>query len=270
MTILEEYIAQYTGKTIAVAVQDLETGTTIHINADKSFHPASTMKVPVMMEVFHQVSQGLFALSDSIEIVNSFTSIADGSKYALDIVDDSETSLYVRIGESESIQELTLLMIVRSSNLATNILIEKVGAKQTNAFLQELGIQGVNVARGVEDNVAFRLGMNNNATARGLTQMMTLIAEGKVVSKEASQHMIEIMLRQEFNESIPALLPKSVRVAHKTGWTGEFYHDTGIVFPDNRKPYAISILTRGFPENKENEAHNCMAEISKMVYEQIA
>ena len=269
MNSIETYIAQFPGKTIAVAVQDLETGTSIHINADESFHPASTMKVPVMMEVFHQTSQRLFSLSDQLKIVNSFTSIADGSKYSLDIIDDSETSLYARIGETESIQELTRLMIVRSSNLATNILIEKVGAKQTNNFLQELGIQGVTVARGVEDNAAFRLGMNNSATARGLTHMLTLIAEGKVVSKEASQQMIEVMLGQGFNESLPALLPKSVRVAHKTGWTGEFYHDTGIVFPESRKPYAISILTHGFPENNENEAHNCMAEISKMVYEQI-
>ncbi len=99
--------------------------------------------------------------------------------------------------------------------------------------------------------------------------MMTLIAEGQVVSKEASQQMVEIMLGQEFNESIPALLPKSARMAHKTGWTGEFYHDTGIVFPESRKPYAISIMTHGFPENNEDEAHNCMAEISKVVYEQI-
>ncbi len=160
-------------------------------------------------------------------------------------------------------------MIVRSSNLATNILIEKVGVQPINAFLQELGIQGVTVARGIEDKAAFRLGINSSATARGLTQMMTLIAEGKVVSKEASQQMIEIMLGQEFNESIPALLPKSVKVAHKTGWTGEFYHDTGIIFSESRKPYAISILTHGFPENNEEEAHACMAEISKMVFEQI-
>ena len=269
MNPVEAYIAQYTGKTIAVAVTDLETDKSIYINADKSFHPASTMKVPVMMEVFHQASQGLFSLDTHVEIINSFTSIADGSSYSLDIKDDSETSLYARIGESESLHELTRLMIVRSSNLATNLLIEKVGAKRVNVYLQKLGIQGVTIARGVEDKAAFRLGMNNSATARGLTQMMTLIAEGKVVSKEASQQMIEIMLGQEFNESIPALLPKSVKVAHKTGWTGEFYHDTGIVFPEDRKPYAISILTRGFPENNEDEAHNCMATISKMIYEQI-
>jgi beta-lactamase class A len=76
-------------------------------------------------------------------------------------------------------------------------------------------------------------------------------------------------LKQEFNESIPALLPKSAKVAHKTGWTGSVYHDTGIVFPDGRKPYAISLMTRGFAENDEKSAHQCMANISRMVYEQL-
>jgi beta-lactamase class A len=81
--------------------------------------------------------------------------------------------------------------------------------------------------------------------------------------------MIAIMLGQELNESIPALLPKSAKVAHKTGWDDIVYHDTGIVFPEGRKPYAISIMTRGFAEDKADEAHNCMATISKIIYEEL-
>jgi len=160
-------------------------------------------------------------------------------------------------------------MIVRSSNLATNILIEQVGTKNVNDFIQLLGIQGVTVRRGVEDNVAFRLGMNNSASARGLTQTMNLIAEKKVVSEPASEKMIEILLGQEFNESIPALLPTSAKVAHKTGWTNDFYHDTGIVYPEHRQPYVLSIMTKGFAEDQEQEAHMCMAQISKMIYENL-
>lgn len=267
MTQVETYIAQFSDKTISVAVHDLETGKEILINADESFHPASTFKVHVMMEVFRQAHEGLFSLDDRLQIINSFTSIADGSRFLLDVNDDSETTLYQRLGESENIRELIRVMIVRSSNLATNILIEKVGTQNVNAFIRALGIDGVSVRRGVEDNAAFRLGMNNSATARGLTQTMKLIAEGKVVSKQISEKMIEILLQQEFNESIPAFLPKSVKVAHKTGWTGEFYHDTGIVFPEDRKPYAISIMTRGFAEDNEKAAHECMATVSKMIYE---
>ena len=121
--------------------------------------------------------------------------------------------------------------------------------------------------RGIEDNAAFRLGLNNSASARGLTHTMRLIAEKKVVSEQACQKMIDILLGQEFNESIPALLPKRAKVAHKTGWTGDVYHDTGIVYPEHRQPYVISIMTRGFGEEQGEEAHACMAEISKIVYD---
>jgi beta-lactamase class A len=269
MTDLETLLAEQQNKTIAIAVFDFETGREILINPDEPFHPASTFKVHVMMEVFHQAEQGLFSLADCLPITNSFTSIADGSQFALLAEDDAEKTLYLRVGAKESILELTRLMIVRSSNLATNILMEKIGAKNVNDFIQALGIRDVSVLRGVFDNPAFLSSMNNSATARGLTQTMKLIAAGKVVSKPACEKMIEIMLGQEFNESIPALLPASVRVAHKTGWTGDVYHDTGIVYPENRKPYAISIMTRGFAEDREKEAHACMATISKIVYENL-
>ena len=270
MSQLESYLSQFNDKTIAVAFHDLETGNSVYFNADESFHPASTIKVHVMMEVFHQAQAGKFSLDDKVQIVNSFTSIADGSFYSLNVIDDSETTLYDRIGEMESIREITRLMIVRSSNLGTNILLEKVGAENVTAFIQSLGIEGVTVRRGVEDNVAFRLGLNNSATARGLTQTMRLLAEGKVVSEQASREMVNILLGQEFNESIPALLPASIKVAHKTGWTGVVYHDTGILFPEGRKPYVLSIMTRGFAEDKPDEAHTCMATISKIIYEELA
>ena len=267
MTNLETFIAEQQNKTIAVAVYDIETGQETYINADQAFHPASTIKVHAMMEVFHQAEQGLLALEDRLPITNSFTSIADGSRFSLNVDDDAEQTLYPRIGETESIAELTRLMIVRSSNLATNILLGKVGTKCVSDFIQTLGIQGVNFIRGIEDRAAFLRGMNNGASARGLTQTMRLLAEKNVVSQEASEKMIGILLAQEFNESIPALLPKTTRVAHKTGWTGNVYHDTGIVYPGSRKPYAISIMTRGFAEEQPEEAHTCMATISKLIYE---
>ncbi len=271
MSRLEAYISQFKEKTISLAVSDLHTQSEILVNADEMMHPASTMKVPVMMEVFRQAQEKIISLDDRLEIFNSFKSIVDGSEFSLEIADDSELTLYQRIGETESIRELTRLMIVRSSNLATNLLMEKVGTARVDAFIKELGIADMAVIRGLEDKKVYQLNINNSASARSSTHMMRLIAEGKVVSKEACDEMIQIMLGQEFNESIPALLPSSVKVAHKTGWTGSFFHDTGIVFshPQDRKPYAISLFTHGFPEENENEAHNCMAQISKIIYEEI-
>lgn len=270
MTDLETFLADQANKTIAIAACDLETGQEILIHADEDFHPASTIKVHVMMEVFHQAEAGKFALADCLPIFNSFTSVADGSRFSLLQSDDAEQTLYARIGKRESIAELTRLMIVRSSNLATNILLEKIGTKNVQDFIQALGIEGVRLIRGIDDTSAYLRGINNRATARGLTQTMRLIAEKKVVSIEASETMIEILLGQEFNESIPARLPGPVKAAHKTGWTGDVYHDTGIVYRAgrSRKPYALTVMTRGFAEEQPEQAHACMAEISKIVYNQ--
>lgn len=264
---LESFIIGFDDKTISVAVHDLQTGKEIFINADVMMHPASTMKIPVMMEVFRQAEVGLLSLDDRLEIYNSFVSIADGSKFALEEIDDSELTLYQRIGEAESIRELVRLMIVRSSNLASNILMDKVSTARVNAFVKELGIENMSVIRGLEDKKALSLNMNNAASAQSSMQMLRLIAEGKVVSGQACKEMMGIMLGQEFNESIPALLPRNVKVAHKTGWSDDFYHDIGIIFPPERKPYILSLFTHGFPVDKE--AHDCMAEISKIIYEEL-
>ncbi len=269
MTELEAYISLFKNKTISVAVHDLQTQKEILINADEMMHPASTMKVPVMMEVFRQAQAGLLSLDEQLKIFNSFKSVLDGSEFALESADDSELTLYKRIGETESIRELVRLMIVLSSNLASNILMEKVGTTRVDAFIKELGIKDMSVIRELEDKKAYRLNINNAASARSSTQMMRLIAEGKIISREVCDEIIQIMLGQEFNESIPSRIPNHAKVAHKTGWSGEFFHDTGIVFPPNRKPYALSIFTRGFPEDNENEAHTCMAQISKFIYDEI-
>src|SRR5215217_2873911 len=115
---LEPVLKQAKGKLIALAFQDLETDTDYYLNADLEFHPASTFKVHVMMEVFRQANEGLLLLEERLPIVNSFSSIGDGSRYSLNVEDDAEQTLYPRSGETESIYELTRLMIVRSSNLA--------------------------------------------------------------------------------------------------------------------------------------------------------
>jgi len=252
---------------IAVTFHDLQSGVEGYIHADESFHPASTFKVAVMMETFHQTAMGQFSLEDQIPVINSFTSIADGSLFSIFAEDDAEKSLYEKIGATETVREIIRLMIAQSSNLATNILMERLGASNVNAYIQELGITGVTVRRGVEDNRAFARGLNNAANARGLMQMMKTIAEGKVVSPEASREMIEVLLGQKFNEGIPALLPKTARVAHKTGWNEKFYHDFGIVFPERHEPYVVAMMTSGF--NTEAEAHACVAEISERFYKRL-
>lgn len=262
---LKAFLEGYPLQKLAMAFKDLDSGREYLFAADESFHPASTFKVAVMLEAFHRAALGDLSLDASIPVVNSFTSLADGSSFSNLSLDDAETSLYTRVGGTESLRELVRLMIVRSSNLATNILIQLLGAEQVTAYLRQCGIEGVTVRRGPEDNAAFALGINNAATARGLMQMMALIGSGRVVSAGASREMEAILLGQEFNEGLPAGLPAGTPAAHKTGWNDRLYHDFGILRPADRAPYVLAVMTEGFQH--QEEAHSCVAAVSRLVYE---
>jgi beta-lactamase class A len=130
--------------------------------------------------------------------------------------------------------------------------------------MRELGAQGLIVRRGVEDNTAFHLGLNNSATARSFMQILLKLAKREIISPDDSDEMIGILSQQKFNEMIPAQLPANTRVAHKTGWTGEYYHDVGIVYPSNGYPFILAILTKGF--TKEENAHPFIGSLAKLIY----
>jgi len=251
----------------AVAFKDLKTGKEIRINDGLVYHAASTMKTPVLIEVYRQAADGKFSLNDSIELKNEFKSIADGSLYSLDSADDSEKELYKHIGEKRTIDSLVYQMIIVSSNFATNLIIQKVGAENVTSYMRKLGANDIQVLRGVEDGKAFQKGLNNIITAHDLLVIFEKIARGEAVNDDASKAMINILLDQHFNEIIPALLPPDVRVAHKTGSITHVHHDSGIVMlPDGRK-YILVLLSKDW-ENEE-EAIRTMANISLLIYKYV-
>jgi len=260
-------IAASNAQMIGIAFYDLASGKEVLINADESFHAASTMKVPVMMEIYRQASAGKFSLDDRIPVKNDFISIADGSHYSVSATDDSEPTLYQKVGASETIRELMRLMIVKSSNLATNILIARVTAARVMELMRELGAEKIRVLRGVEDSKAYERGLNNTTTARDLMILLRRIAERRAVSKDASDDMVRVLLGQEFNEGIPAGLPKAARVAHKTGFITGINHDAAIIYLPDHQPYVLVVLTRGLTDEKR--AHALMADISRTVYESV-
>jgi len=264
---IEILIQQFPKATVAVAIYDCQTDAEHLIRAHEQFHPASIFKIGVMMEVYHQADQDLLSLDEHIPIANEFRSIADGTPFSMFAEDDSEITLYQRIGKTENLRELVRLMITQSSNFATNLLIQKVSAERVTTFMRELGAPDIVVLRGPEDNRAFALGMNNVATAYGLMHLLRRLANGQVVSSIASQEMIEMMLGQTFNEGIPTGLPEEVRVAHKTGWNPQLYHDAAIVFPVGRKPYILVVMTRGIEDDQQ--AHELVAAISRQCYNNI-
>ena len=262
---LVQRIAASPGAQVGLFIEDLTNGATLGIGDTVSFHAASTMKVPVMFELFRRADEGTLDLDTRIPLANRFTSIVDGSAYALEPTDDSDDALYDRVGAPISFRELNERMIVRSSNLATNVLIDQLDATRVTAFTRQLGGEGVLVRRGVEDGPAFRAGLNNVTTARGLGKLFVALERGQVSSAWATHAMRETLMRQEFNDEIPAGLPPGTRVAHKTGWITATTHDAAIIYPPGRAPFVLVILTRNIPERAD--AQRLMSDLARMVWE---
>jgi beta-lactamase class A len=250
------------GAEVAVAFRTLDGRSEVLIDPDTPFHAASTMKVPVMIELFRQARTGTVSLDQPLEIRNEFRSIVDGSPYRLSEGDDSDRALYAAVGRTLTLEQLNEAMIAVSSNFATNLLIEKLGVEQIRATMAKLGASGMKVLRGVEDQKAFDKGLNNSTTARALLVLLERLGRGRAVDPKSDAAMIAVLKRQKFNDAIPAGLPAGIEVAHKTGNITRIHHDAGIVFA--KRPYVLVVLVRGIQELKESAA--LMSAISKEIY----
>ncbi len=250
------------GADVAVIFRTLDGKTAWSVRADEKFHAASTMKVAVMIELYRQAREGKLRLADLLPLKNEFHSIVDGSVYSLSAGDDSESELYKAVGQTRRIDELCELTITVSSNLATNMLIEKLGVENIQATVRALHAEGMDVLRGVEDTKAFEKGLNNTTTADGLATLLMAIAQGKAVDAAASEQMAAVLKRQKWNEGIPAGLPPGIEVAHKTGEITNIHHDAGIVYA--RVPFVLVILVRGIPDSKVSAA--LIADITRELY----
>lgn len=253
----------------AVAFKDLQAPETyVFINEHENFHAASTMKTPVMLEVFRQAKEGKFKLSDSLLVKNQFKSIADGSSFSLDISRDGGEQLYEQIGTYRNIEDLVVDMIIYSSNLATNIIIELVGAENVNATLRELGAQNIKVLRGVEDMKAYDAGLNNSTTAYDLMLVLEAIGTGKAVDTVSGKKMVDILLKQKDRSMIPALLPDHIRVANKTGMITGVHHDSAIVYLPGGEKYVLVLLSKNVEDMEKTTS--MLARASLLIYNYMA
>jgi beta-lactamase class A len=259
-------VIESSGAEVALAYRTLDGKSELFIDGDKPFHAASTMKVPVMIELFRQARSGQLSLDDTLTIRNEFRSIVDGSPYTLSEGDDSDSQVYAALGKSMTLNQLCALMITVSSNFAANLLIERLGVENIRRTVTALGADGMQVLRGVEDQKAFDKGINNTTTATGLLVLLDRIAHGKAVDPSRDAEMIEILKRQKFNDAIPAGLPPGTVVAHKTGNITRIHHDAAIVF--GPRPYLLVLLVRGIEDQKKSAA--LIADMSRVVYEATA
>jgi len=253
------------GAEVAVVMKTVDGRDEIRIDADKAFHAASTMKIPIMIELFRQAAAGTLSLDEPLPVRNQFHSIVDGSVYQLSVDDDSDADVYKAVGKTMTLRQLCEVMITVSSNFAANLLIERVGAANVRTTVDRLGASGMVVLRGVEDQKAFDKGLNNTTTAAALAVLMEKLAKGEAVSRKADAEMVAILKRQKFHDAIPSGVPDGVEVAHKTGNITKIHHDAAIVY--GPRPYVLVVLVRGIQE--QTVSGPLMASISREIWDEI-
>lgn len=262
--LLAARIARHPGAQVAVAVHDLASGQRLSLRGDSVYHAASTMKVPVLLALYQEFRAGRLRPDQQIPLANRFASIVDGSAYALDATEDSDSLVYTWVGTPVPVRALAERMITHSSNLATNALIQLLDPVRITQQVRAWGGTTMVVRRGVEDDLAYRAGLNNTATANDLVALFAALAQGRVADSASTRDMLAILEAQHFNDEIPAGLPPGTRVAHKTGWITATQHDAGLVFPPGRAPYALAILTRGIADPSVGNA--LIADCSRIVW----
>jgi Beta-lactamase class A len=263
---LERLAGQRKARAIAVALHDVQSGLRFSLQGDRWFHAASTIKVAVLVAVFRAADEGRLRLDDSLHVRNRFISVADGSPFHLSRDSDAMPELYKRIGRVAKISELAEGMIVASSNLATNLLLDYVTVEYARNVLRNAQVDGVELRRGVEDHAAHEKGINNQVTANGLLRLLSAL-RGDFLSAKSKEQAIGILLEQRFDSMIPAGLPAHAVVAHKTGEISTACHDMGIVYLPEREPYLAVILTE-FDSDRDGRRET-VAAISEAIYHSV-
>ncbi len=261
--VLEKLARESKARAVAVALLDFESGFRFSLTGDRWFHAASTIKLAVLLAIFRAADEGRLRLDDSLHVRNRFVSAANGSPFRVDPSSDAMPELYQKIGRTAKISALTEGMIVASSNLATNLLLDFLGVEYARNILRDAQVSGVELRRGVEDRAAHEKGIDNEATADGLLTLLSAL-RGDFLKKESKEQAIHVLLAQRFNSMIPAGLPAHATVAHKTGEISTACHDVGIVYLPEREPYIAVILTEFDAE--QNGRRETVAAISEMIY----
>ena len=260
----ERILRESKATAFAVAVHDYETGLRFSINADRHFHAASTIKVAILLAIGKAIDDGLIRPNDTLHIRNRFYSAIDRTPFRIDAESDGYPQLHKLIGRTAKISDLTEWMIVSSSNLATNLLLDYITVEQAQRVLREAEVSGVELRRGVDDTKAHDQSFNNETTADGLVQLFATL-RGDFLSKPSRDMAINILLQQRFNSMIPAPLPAHASVAHKTGEISTACHDAGIVYLPEREPYILVVLTEVPAES--NGRRETIAKISETIFQ---
>ena len=249
---IEKIISQVEGN-VCINFYDLNKNNGFSVNGDKKVLSASMIKLLILAELMKKISENKFSLSDTIMIVDSMKTGGDG------VLKELNT------GHHFTLKELATLMIVVSDNQATNILIDFLGMENINQLGKELRLKKTFLGRKMMDIEARKKGYDNYTCADDISLLLKLIYQEKLINKEASQLMLDILLRQQQGERLQRYLPSDIKIAHKCGDLDNLENDGGIIWIGDRA-YILVVLTNGMPNL---QCKQTIGKISKFVYDKM-
>jgi beta-lactamase class A len=234
--------------------------------AGTTHYAASTMKLPLLVAAYRRAERGELDLDTEVQVHNAFASAADGSPFSLDQADDQDDETWAALGSTLTLRELARRAVVRSGNLATNLLLERVGPGEVATVLNDAGCSGDTVLpRGIEDAVARESGLDNLVTAADLARILLGLGARALADPRTCERVEEILTAQEHRDKIPAGLPEGTVVANKTGWVDGVAHDVALVRPEAGTPYVLAVCTTW--DVPEQTANDLIAQVSAKIWE---
>ena len=249
---IKKIISQVEGS-VCINFYDLNENNGFSVNGDKKLLSASMIKLLILAELMKKISENKFSLSDIITITSSMKTGGDG------VLKELNT------GHHFTLKELATLMIIISDNQATNILIGFLGMENINLLGKELGLKETFLGRKMMDAEARKNGYDNYTCADDISLLLKLIYQEKLINKEASQLMLDILLRQQQGERLQRYLPSDIKIAHKCGDLDNLENDGGIIWIED-KAYILVVLTNGMPNL---QCKQTIGKISKFVYDKM-
>ncbi len=242
--LVDAFVRDHGPGTVSVWYGDIEGNPSYTRDEHETHYAASTMKLPLVVAAHRRHERGEIDLDSEVEVHNEFASAANGSPFSLDRLEDQDDEIWDLVGSRATLRALARHAIVRSGNLATNLLLEHVGAGEVAAVLEQAGCTPDTVLpRGIEDAAAREAGLDNIVTAHDLAMVMAGVANRTLAREETCLAVEEVVARQEHRDKIPAGLPVDTYVANKTGWVDGVAHDVALVRPHDAAPYVLAVCT---------------------------
>lgn len=232
---------------------------------DARHYAASTMKIALALTAYRLADAGALDLDGPIRVHDDFASAAGSTAFVTTRDYDNDDVPWQLLGGTATPRWLARRAIVSSSNLATNLLLELVGAEAVQQTLTELGCHDSVVQRGIQDAAAGAAGLSNEVSARDLATQLRALASGAAGSPETCAELLAVLGAQEINNGIPAGLPAGTPVAHKSGWVEGVTHDAALVTPPDGPPFVLVVLTTS--ALGEDEGHELVASVAAAAWE---